>query len=385
MSFLPPDADSLHTESVSKGPASLLRRVAGFLGSHKFLFASLFVVVVVAIAGLALWMLGFLGFVGIGDAAQPADAEVESTTPRDTVASSSAATDPAYPVTAIPGIPPCQRTDTDSQESEQWDVSEIERAALTGVVQVLTDLGRGSGFVVDSEGIVVTDSQVIAGSWLIRVRLADGSTLNGELFGIDERIGVAYIEVDADEDLEPIPLGNSDEVCVGDAAFAAGYPHSGDPDQEVPGITQGMISASIGSGFKTDVALNPGSVGGPLLNTSGLVVGVTSSGIEIIGDSVASASNFAIPINGVKQRLADGLEREDLTTTVFLSPRTPTPLPVSTVPPTPAPVPTAAPVAASRSVPVPTATATPARLAKSGGCATRSAHTVLAELSDSVL
>ena len=181
----------------------------------------------------------------------------------------------------------------------------------------MTDLGRGSGFVADSDGIIVTDSQVIAGSWLIRVRLSDGTTLNGELFGIDERLGVAYVEVTSSGELDPIALGDSDEVCVGDAAFAAGFPHSGNTDREVPGIAQGLISASTEDAFKTDASLGPGSVGGPLLNTAGLVVGVNSSGIEVSGDRITSASNFAIPINGVRQRLADGLDREDLTTTAI--------------------------------------------------------------------
>ena len=178
-------------------------------------------------------------------------------------------------------------------------MSDIESAALTGIVQVLTDRGGGAGFVADSDGIIVTDSQVIAGSWLIRVKLSDGTTVNGELFGIDEQVGVAYMEVVSDGELKPIAMGDSDEVCVDDTAFAAGFPHSDDPSHEVPGIIQGLISASTGNAFKTDASLGPGSVGGPLLNTAGLVVGVNSSGIEVIGDRVISASNFAIPINGV--------------------------------------------------------------------------------------
>ena len=276
-----------------------------------------------------------LGFVGGGNGVQTADSEAESTPGGGAVASSDAATDPPLPVTALPRIPRCARASADGQESEQLEAPDIERAALPGVVQVLTDQRRGSGFVADSDGIIVTDSQVIAGSWLIRVRLSDGTTLNGELFGIDERIGVAYVEVAAGGELEPIAMGDSDEVCVGDAAFAIGYPHSDGPTREVPGITQGLISASTGNAFKTDAPLGPGSVGGPLLNTSGLVVGINSSGIEVTGDRVVSASNFAIPINAVRQRLADGLDREDLTTTVFLPPRTPTPRPVGTIQPTP--------------------------------------------------
>ena len=355
MSLPPPDADSHFETNVPKGQTCPLRRIASFLGAHKIPVAAGCVVAAVAVAGILLWMTGLLG---PGDATK-ADADLESNAPQRAVTASAASIEPVYPVTAVPGVPECSRASSESQESAQWELSEIEEAALTGVVQVLTDLGEGSGFVVDSDGIIVTDSQVIGGSWLIRVRLADGMTVNGELFGIDEGLGVAYIEVDFDGELLPIPLGNSDEVCVGDAAFAAGYPQTADPSEATPAIAQGLISASIGNAFKTDVLLNPGSVGGPLLDASGRVVGVNSSGIVMVGDNLISASNFAIPINGVRQRLSDGLDREDLTTTVSLPPRAATPPSVSTIPPT-APASASIPIVAATATPPPVPTAVPA-------------------------
>ncbi len=355
MSLPPPEAGSHLETNAPKGPAGPLRRIVSLLGAHRIPVAAGCVVAAVAVAAIVLWMAGLLG---PGDATQ-ADPDLESTPPQRTVTASAASIVPVYPVTAVPGIPECSRASSQSQESAQREVSEIEEAALTGVVQVLTDLGGGSGFVVDSEGIIVTDSQVIGGSWLIRVRLADGMTVNGELFGIDEGLGVAYIEVDFDGELLPIPLGNSDEVCVGDAAFAAGYPRTAEPAEATPAVDQGLISASFGNVFKTDVLLNPGTVGGPLLDASGRVIGVNSSGIETLGDDLISASNFAIPINGVRQRLSGGLDREDFTTAVSLPPRAATPLPVSTIPPT-ALAPTSALIVAATAAPPPTSTAVPA-------------------------
>ena len=335
-------------------PAGVGHRILSFIGRRKIPSGIVAVVVVAAIAGIALWTMGILG----GNGLPQEDAVAEDSPTRSTAERGAASQDPTYPVTAIPGISECDRPASASQDAPEWEVSKIEAAALTGVVQVLTDTGGGSGFVANSDGIIVTDSQVVGGSWLIRVRLAGGETVNGELFGIDERLGVAYIEVDNSEHLAPIPLGDSDDVCIGDAAFAAGYPHGDGASGTAPSITQGLISSNKGGFFRTDVSPSPGSIGGPLLDASGRVVGVNSNGIVVTGERATSASNFAIPINGVKLRMSDGLNREQLSSGVRLPSRpAETPRPVATIPPTPTPAPS--PIAAAASLPTPTFTPQP--------------------------
>ena len=332
--------------------AGVLRRPLSIVGSHKILLGAVAGVVVIAVAGFLLWTMGFLGG---GGSAVNEDRAADDSPRQSTEERGIPPEEPAYAVTAIPGIPECDRPASASEDAPEWEVSEIEAAALTGVVQVLTDIGGGSGFIANEDGIIVTDSQVVGGSWLIRVRLADGKTVNGELFGINERLGVAYIEVDNSEGLAPIPMGDSDDVCIGDAAFAAGFPSAADGAETSPSITQGLISSNRGGFFRTDVSLQSGNVGGPLLNAAGRVVGINSSGIVVAAERSSSASNFAIPINDVKLQIADGLDREQLSSGVRLPQRpTDTPQPVATVKPTPIPAQSQAVAASATPVPTPT-------------------------------
>ncbi len=160
--------------------------------------------------------------------------------------------------------------------------------------------GQGSGFIIDPKGFILTNNHVVEGAETITVRLHDGREYEAELIGTDSRSDVAVIKVDA-PDLEPIPLGNSEEVEVGDIVLAFGSPFG----LELT-MTQGIISAKgRGPGIneredylQTDAAINPGNSGGPLINLRGQVIGINtaissrSGGYDGVG--------FSIPINMAK-------------------------------------------------------------------------------------
>ena len=171
--------------------------------------------------------------------------------------------------------------------------------------------GQGSGFIVNSSGIILTNAHVVSGADKVTVTLRDGRSFDGEVRGIDEPSDLAVVKIDGGEDLPVAALGNSSEVQVGDWAIAVGNP-LGLNNTVTLGIvsTLNRSSAQVGIPDKrldfiqTDAAINPGNSGGPLLNDRGEVIGINTAvraGAEGIG--------FAIPIDAakaIKDRLVRG-------------------------------------------------------------------------------
>jgi S1-C subfamily serine protease len=166
--------------------------------------------------------------------------------------------------------------------------------------------GTGSGFVLDSEGHIVTNSHVVEDGEEILVRFADDTTVEAELVGADADSDLAVIQVDvAAELLRPVELGDSAALRVGQRAIAVGNPFGFEQT-----MTTGIISA-LGrvvrqdSGFslpqliQTDAAINPGNSGGPLLNSQGQVIGVTTLIFSRSGSS--AGVGFAVPVNTIKR------------------------------------------------------------------------------------
>ncbi|NER35962.1 MAG: trypsin-like serine protease [Oscillatoria sp. SIO1A7] len=163
--------------------------------------------------------------------------------------------------------------------------------------------GQGSGFIVDSRGIILTNAHVVSGADKVTVTLRDGRTFDGEVRGIDEPSDLAVVKIEGGEDLPVAALGKSEEVQVGDWAIAVGNP-LGLNNTVTLGIvsTLNRSSAQVGIPDKrldfiqTDAAINPGNSGGPLLNNKGEVIGINTAvrpGAEGIG--------FAIPIDKAKE------------------------------------------------------------------------------------
>jgi Do/DeqQ family serine protease len=167
--------------------------------------------------------------------------------------------------------------------------------------------GVGSGFIIDSNGVLLTNAHVVAGADSVEVTLKDGRTLKGKVLGTDPVTDVAAVRIEA-TNLPTVTLGNSEQLRPGEWAIAIGNPLGLDNT-----VTAGIISATGRSSseagvpdkrvnfIQTDAAINPGNSGGPLLNQRGEVVGMNTA---IIGG--AQGLGFAIPINTAR-RIADQL------------------------------------------------------------------------------
>ena len=166
------------------------------------------------------------------------------------------------------------------------------------------DRGVGSGFIIESNGLILTNAHVVEGATTIYVTLTDKREFKAKLLGMDKRTDVAVVKIDA-RDLPRLPLGDSSRVRVGEWVLAIGSPFGLENT-----VTAGIVSAkSRDTGdylpfIQTDVAVNPGNSGGPLLNTAGQVIGINSQIFSRSGGYMGIS--FAIPIDEA-MRVADQL------------------------------------------------------------------------------
>jgi S1-C subfamily serine protease len=212
--------------------------------------------------------------------------------------------------------------------SESMSVSEIYEQTYKSVVEITSissqstpfgqeeqARGQGSGFVYDAEGHIVTNQHVVDGAETVSVRFWDGSTYDGTVVGSDPSTDLAVIKVEAPANvLEPLALGKSDDLTVGETVVALGSPFGLEGT-----VTSGIVSAlhrqmtapnnfTINDSIQTDAAINHGNSGGPLVNGAGDVVGVNA---QIESESGGSDGiGFAIPSKTVEsivpQIIADG-------------------------------------------------------------------------------
>lgn len=162
--------------------------------------------------------------------------------------------------------------------------------------------GIGSGFVIDSDGLLLTNAHVVSEADTVTVSFQDGRILEGQVLGKDPVTDVAVIQVQA-ENLPTVTIGDSDAVRQGQWAIAIGNP-LGLQETVTVGVISGTerSSAAIGIpdkrvGFiQTDAAINPGNSGGPLLNAAGDVIGINTAILQ-----GAQGLGFAIPINTAQQ------------------------------------------------------------------------------------
>lgn len=190
---------------------------------------------------------------------------------------------------------------------------QIVSRASKGVVSIRVNSGRatasGTGFVLDTDGTIVTNAHVVENATRAQVRFDDnGAAVDGEVVGTDPSSDLAVIRVDPDDaDLAPLPLADSDQVKVGDQAIAIGYPLGLDRTA-TSGIISGLgrqIEApngfSIDEVLQTDAPINPGNSGGPLLDARGRVVGVNSQIATAGGGGGSVGIGFAVPANTVRE------------------------------------------------------------------------------------
>lgn len=221
---------------------------------------------------------------------------------------------PAAPVAAVA---PLAQSGVDTSPPADQSIAGIVSAVLPSVVSILVegaaDSGSGSGFVLRPDGYILTNNHVVNFSdddKKITVVFHDGTKVKGKVVGTNEAYDLAVVKV-KETGLQPVTLGNSASLAVGDSAIAIGAPLGLDGT-----VTYGIISAldrpvtagpagdvSYINAIQTDAAINPGNSGGPLLDATGRVIGVNSAIATLIsgGEGGSIGLGFAIPVNSAKR------------------------------------------------------------------------------------
>jgi S1-C subfamily serine protease len=246
---------------------------------------------------------------GVAAAAVVAVGGTDGSSPPDTVTVGAAPATSSGALAAAAATAPVTAPATAAAGTKS--VAQIYREAAPGVVRVTQAQGQGSGFVIDSEGHILTNAHVVDGAGPVFVSFSNADRVQATIVGKDDSTDTALLKVTESADaLRPLALGSSTSVSVGDPVVAIGNPFGLDRT-----ITSGIVSAvarqiqapngfPINNAIQTDAAINHGNSGGPLLNMQGQVVGINSQ----IADSGIDANvgvGFAIPIDMVKQIATD--------------------------------------------------------------------------------
>ncbi len=230
---------------------------------------------------------------------------------------------PAQPVSDVLGAATADVPPLPSTSAEEQNTVEIYRRVSPAVVNVTTVAmelgfffqvepkeGTGSGFVIDDQGHILTNYHVVAEAEQIRVTLADRSSYEARVVGVDPLTDIAVLKINPGRrQLPTVTLGDSEQLRVGQKVLAIGNPFGFEGT-----LTTGVISALgrsietqqgalLEDAIQTDAAINRGNSGGPLLDSAGRVIGITSLIFSPTGASIGIG--FAIPINAVKLILND--------------------------------------------------------------------------------
>lgn len=188
----------------------------------------------------------------------------------------------------------------------------VARQATPAVVSVSSRGGSGSGVVISTDGVILTNRHVVGNATIVEVGLADGRRVEGRVLGRDPTLDVAVVRVEA-EGLTAAPIGDSDRLEVGQTTVAIGNPIGLDRT-----VTTGIVSAvnrsprgfELGGLIQTDAAINEGNSGGPLLDSQGRVIGINTAILR-----GTTGLGFAIPIN-----VARDIAQQVITTGVITRP-----------------------------------------------------------------
>ena len=186
-------------------------------------------------------------------------------------------------------------------------IVELVRNVQGGVVQIITPSGFGSGFIIDSDGRVVTNEHVVSEHTVVTVSLVNGNEYSANVLGVDQEADLAIVDISGGQNLQSLSLGDSDKVHVGEEVVAIGYPLGHLLGQQ-PTVTRGIVSAKRViddiEHLQTDAAINPGNSGGPLFNRSGQVIGINTAKIQATsGGRPVDNIGFAVSINELKSRI----------------------------------------------------------------------------------
>ncbi len=204
-------------------------------------------------------------------------------------------------------LSPDERVNVAVYEKVNRSVVNIDtRTEADSFFPVETPSGAGSGSVLDKEGHILTNYHVVEGAREVLVTLYDGSQFEAQPIGLDPDTDMAVIKIDAPpESLFPVRLGDSSRLLVGQRVFAIGNPFGLERT-----LTVGILSSlnrsirsrtgrRISSILQTDAAINPGNSGGPLLDSRGVLIGVTTAIYSRTGQN--AGVGFAIPVSAVRR------------------------------------------------------------------------------------
>lgn len=205
---------------------------------------------------------------------------------------------PAEPDELLPA--PLYRINAIATTRHPLTLEQLVGRSIPSIVQIRTAQGQGSGFLLDSSGLIVTNQHVVGAAFSVKVTLYDDTTLTGHVLRRDTLTDAALVKLEGQiGDIAGLPICHTDAIRVGQSVVAIGNPLS-----LTNTVTQGIVSSfrqhPSRSLIQTDAAINPGNSGGPLLNRDGTVIGIVtekivSGGVEGLG--------FALPIGEVLQRL----------------------------------------------------------------------------------
>jgi serine protease Do len=190
-----------------------------------------------------------------------------------------------------------ESTDADGDAMQEFVRRFQKQFGATGVSMQVPVRAMGSGFVLDADGVILTNAHVIASAQEVIVRLTDRREFKARILGSDRLTDIAVLKIEA-RDLPTVKMGNPAELKVGESVLAIGSPY-GFENTVTAGVVSARTRALPGENafpfIQTDAAINPGNSGGPLFNARGQVVGINSQIFSGTGGSQGLA--FAIPID----------------------------------------------------------------------------------------
>jgi serine protease Do len=182
----------------------------------------------------------------------------------------------------------------------------------TGASMQVPVRGQGSGFIVSTDGLILTNAHVVADASRVTVKLTDRREFRAKILGSDRRTDIAVLKIEA-SDLPVVTIGNPDDLLVGEWVLAIGSPFGFDNSVSVGVVSakgRSLPDGSVVPFIQTDAAVNPGNSGGPLFNARGEVVGINSQIYSRTGGY--QGLSFAIPID-----LAQSVQRQIVSTGRF--------------------------------------------------------------------
>ena len=205
-------------------------------------------------------------------------------------------------------------TSTSRPTSAGLALNEIYERNASAVVEIQAGNASGTGFVIDADGHVVTNEHVVGTAQTVEVRFAEGGEEQARVIATDRSTDLAVLEVDlAGHEVDPVELGSSADVQVGDPVYAIGNPFGLERS-----LTAGIVSAvdreieapngfTINDAIQTDAPVNQGNSGGPLIDAAGNVIGVVSQIASETGGNVGIG--YAVPSDTVRS-VVDELLRD---------------------------------------------------------------------------